>query len=159
MTILEEEVGALLRKHKLTLAVAESCTGGLIANRITNVSGSSDYFERGFVTYSIRAKSELLGIPKEMIEKFGVVSAEVALAMAKGAREKSNTNLGIGVTGIAGPTSVSKEKPVGLVYIALAYDKGNICKEFKFKGERKEIKKKVSDEALKLLKEYLDAIK
>lgn len=158
MAVLEERVGALLRKHNLTLAVAESCTGGLIANRITNISGSSDYFNRGLVTYSIRAKQELLKVPLKTIETFGVVSSQTALAMAEGVREESKTDLGIGVTGIAGPTSVSG-KPVGLVYIALAYDKGNICKEFKFKGDRKEIKEKASTEALKLLKEYLNAKK
>ncbi|MEW6069072.1 MAG: CinA family protein [Candidatus Thermoplasmatota archaeon] len=157
MASLEEEIGALLRKHSLKLAVAESCTGGLIANRITNISGSSDYFERGFVTYSIKAKQELLGVPLKTIEKFGVVSSQTALAMAEGARKRSKTDLGVGVTGIAGPTGGTPDKPVGLVYIALSYDKGNICKEFKFKADRIGIKERASDEALKLIKEYLEA--
>lgn len=155
MAVLEEEVGALLKNHKLTLAVAESCTGGLIANRLTDIPGSSDYFDCGFVTYSIKAKHELLGVPMTTIKKFGVVSAQTAFAMAEGARKTSDTNLGVGVTGIAGPTGGVSEKPVGLVYIAVAYDKGNICREFNFKGSRKEIKEKASDEALKLVKEYL----
>lgn len=159
MAVLEEEVGALLRKHNLTLAVAESCTGGLIANRLTDIPGSSDYFDRGFITYSIRAKHELLDVPMTIIEKFGVVSSQTAFAMAEGARKKGKTDLGMGVTGIAGPTGGTSEKPVGLVYIAVAYDRGNICKEFNFKGSRKEIKEKASDEALKLIKEYLVAKK
>jgi nicotinamide-nucleotide amidase len=119
---LEEVVGRILTKRKLTLAIAESCTGGLIADRITNVSGSSAYFDRGVVAYSNRSKVELLGVPNELIEKHGAVSKEVAEAMADGIRRKAKADIGISTTGIAGPTGGSDEKPLGLVWI------GGTCK-------------------------------
>ena len=109
-----------LTEKKLTIAVAESCTGGLITNRLTDVSGSSDYLERGLVTYSNAAKISMLGVPAEIIEKHGAVSEETARLMAEGVRKLAGTDLGLSSTGIAGPTGGSKEKPVGTVYIALA---------------------------------------
>jgi PncC family amidohydrolase len=134
--MLEEEIGKILREKKLRIATAESCTGGGLANRITNISGSSDYFERGFVTYSVSAKQENLGVPKKIIEKFGVVSNETASAMAEGVKKVSNADIGVGITGIAGPTGGSNEKPVGTVCIALS-GKKTIVKTFhSFQGKQ-----------------------
>ena len=155
MTGLEAEIGELLILRKLTLATAESCTGGLIANRITNISGSSVYFERGVITYSNNSKIELLKVPRETLEKFGAVSAETARAMASRVRELAKTDLGLGVTGIAGPTGGTPEKPVGLVFIALANAKNVEDHEFKFQGNRIEVKQQTSDAALKIIINYL----
>lgn len=155
MTGLEEEVGELLTSRYLTLATAESCTGGLIAHRITNISGSSKYFERGVITYSNSSKMELLKVPEDMLEKYGAVSAETARAMAAGVRELAKTDLGLGVTGIAGPTGGTPDKPVGLVYIGLADGKDVEIFEFKFKGNRADIKHQTSEAALKILINYL----
>ena len=152
--MLEEEIGKILKKKNLRIATAESCTGGGLANRITNISGSSDYFERGFVTYSVLAKQENLGVPSETIEEFGVVSNETAVAMADGVRNVSGVNIGIGITGIAGPTGGSKEKPVGTVCIALS-GKETMVETFHFKGSRTEIKNMGVYEALKMLRGYL----
>lgn len=152
--MLEEETGKILKEKKLRISTAESCTGGVLANRITNVSGSSDYFERGFVTYSVKAKEENLGVDPEIIEKFGVVSNETAVAMAEGVKKVSRVGIGIGITGIAGPSGGSKEKPVGTVCIALS-GKETMVKTFHFKGSRTEIKNKAADEALRMLKDYL----
>jgi nicotinamide-nucleotide amidase len=118
-----EEAAAILetcRARRLTLATAESCTGGLIAACFTEIAGASDVFERGYVTYSNRAKEELLGVSRETLTRFGAVSRETALEMAQGARKMANTDFAIAVTGIAGPGGGSAEKPVGLVHIAAA---------------------------------------
>ncbi|MDI6917347.1 MAG: CinA family protein [Thermoplasmatales archaeon] len=152
--MLEEEIGKILKEKKLRIATAESCSGGGLANRITNVSGSSDYFERGFVTYSVKAKKENLGVPGEIIEKFGVVSDETASAMAEGVKNVSRADIGVGVTGIAGPTGGTKEKPVGTVCIGVS-GKKTVVKTFHFKGSRTEIKNRAAEEALKMLKDYL----
>lgn len=152
--MLEEEIGEILKEKKLRIATAESCTGGGLANRITNVAGSSDYFERGFVTYSVSAKQENLGVPYEIIDRFGVVSNETASAMAEGVKNVSRVDIGIGITGIAGPTGGSKEKPVGTVCIGIS-GKETMVKIFHFKGSRTEIKNRACDEALKMLKDYL----
>jgi nicotinamide-nucleotide amidase len=133
---LEEVVGELLKWRGYTLATAESCTGGLLAGRITEVPGSSDYFLQGVVSYSNDAKKDLLGVPKKLIEQHGAVSEEVANAMAAGIRKRANTTFGIGVTGIAGPGGGSEEKPVGLVYIALADDAQSTARKFVFPGDR-----------------------
>jgi len=114
------DILAAARARGLKIATAESCTGGLIAALLTEIAGSSDVFERGFVTYSNAAKMELLGVPQDMLEAHGAVSAEVAQAMAQGALENSNTNIAVAVTGIAGPNSDDTQKPVGLVFIATA---------------------------------------
>ena len=137
---LEEIVGNLLRAHQATLAVAESCTGGLIAHRMTNIPGSSDYFERGVVVYSNRAKSELLRVPEELLAAVGAVSGPVAEKMAEGVRQISQSTLGLGVTGIAGPDGGSEEKPVGTVFIALASLRGTVSKKYQFWGDRGQIK-------------------
>ena len=137
---LGEVVGDLLRLNHYTLATAESCTGGLLAGRITDVPGSSEYFLEGVVTYSNEAKINILGVPKKMIEDHGAVSEEVATAMAAGIRKHANSTFGIGITGIAGPTGGSAEKPVGLVYIALADDTQATARKFVFPGDRQFIR-------------------
>jgi nicotinamide-nucleotide amidase len=152
---LEEIIAAALTQKKLTVAVAESCTGGLIANRLTDVSGSSVYFDRGLVTYSNEAKISLLGVPADIIEKHGAVSEETARLMAEGIRKLAGTNLGLAVTGIAGPTGGSKEKPVGTVYIALADVNETVCRHYRFRWDRKRNKLLSSETALMMLKNYL----
>lgn len=167
--------GKLLRRERLTLALAESLTGGLVGHLITQVPGSSDYFERGFVVYSNRAKTELLGVPPELLARHGAVSEEVALAMARGARERSGTDLAVALTGIAGPTGGSPAKPVGLVYIALSDGRsGRVgpadprpgpeelksepaepCFEFRFTGDRDLVKQRAAHRALVILWEHL----
>ncbi len=149
----EAAVGQILRKKKLTLAIAESCTGGLISSRITDVSGSSDYFVMGLVAYSNKAKEYILGVSGKLIQKYGTVSKQVALEMAKGVRLLADTDIGIGVTGIAGPTGGTKSKPVGLVYVALV-KRGltPFVREFRFKGTRSEIKFQASQAALDLIR-------
>ncbi|MBN1526763.1 MAG: nicotinamide-nucleotide amidohydrolase family protein [Candidatus Omnitrophica bacterium] len=149
---LEEAVGKALRKKKRTIAVAESCTGGLVSSRITNVSGSSDYFLMGTVTYANKAKEKILGVPKEALKKRGAVSKEVAAMMAKGVRKLAGAYIGIGITGIAGPTGGTAKKPVGLVYIALVTDKKRIVRECRFRGSRKEIKFQASQVALDMIR-------
>jgi nicotinamide-nucleotide amidase len=152
---LEDVIAGLLIEKKLTIAVAESCTGGLITNRLTDVSGSSDYLERGLVTYSNAAKISLLGVPAEIIEKHGAVREETARLMAEGARKSAGTDLGLSSTGIAGPTGGSKEKPVGTVYIALADSRQTICRHYSYRWDRKRNKDMFSEAALFLLKNYL----
>jgi nicotinamide-nucleotide amidase len=156
---LEVAVGKKLLKKKMTLSVAESCTGGLISNRITNVSGSSKYFDRCIVTYSNKSKVQELGVGKELIKKYGAVSRPVAIAMAKGMLKKSGSNVAIAVTGIAGPSGGTKKKPAGLVYIALARKKKVLCTERYFIGNRKDIKHQTAIAALELLRKTLTAIR
>jgi nicotinamide-nucleotide amidase len=152
---MEEVVGDLLKEKCMTLAVAESCTGGLISHRLTQVPGSSAYFERGVVTYSNRSKQELLDVKSKTLEQFGAVSSNVALEMAMGIREKSGTDIGLSVTGIAGPEGGSAEKPVGLVYCGLASRKEYYAHSFKFQGSREVIKMKSTLACLNMLRQYL----
>jgi nicotinamide-nucleotide amidase len=153
---MEEVVGRLLAKQHRTVALAESCTGGLIGHRLTQVPGSSSYMDRGVICYSNRAKVELLGVRPELIEQQGAVSAEVAAAMAKGVRERSGVSVGISVTGIAGPGGGTTAKPVGLVYIGLNADDGtSLVKEHRFHGDRTVIKQRSSQAALDLLRRWL----
>jgi nicotinamide-nucleotide amidase len=152
---LEDVIAGILTERKMTIAVAESCTGGLITNRLTDVSGSSEYLERGLVTYSNQAKINLLDVPAEVIEKHGAVSEETARLMAEGVRKIAGTDLGLSSTGIAGPTGGSKEKPVGTVYIALADSKQTICRHYSYRWDRKRNKEVFSEAALFLLKNYL----
>lgn len=149
---LEYVVGEMLAKNRKTLAIAESCTGGLIANRITNVSGSSKYFKMGIVAYSNEAKVNLLGVSKDKIKKYGAVSKQVALDMAKGVKRLSKADVGLGITGIAGPKGATKKKPIGLVYIAVAGDKIKTVKKCLFIGSREEIKLQASIAALNLIR-------
>jgi len=152
---MEEVVGFLLKKRGLKLAVAESCTGGLIGHRLTNIPGSSAYFERGVVCYSDQSKVELLGVLREMIARFGAVSAQVASALAKGVRGLAKTDLGLGVTGIAGPGGGTPSKPVGLVHMALAYGAETWCESFQFRGDRGGLKLSFSQAGLDLVRRHL----
>ena len=154
---MEEIVGALLLQRKMMLSVAESCTGGLIGGRITNIAGSSAYFERGVVSYSNVAKTELLGVSAELIEKHGAVSREVAKAMAQGMRERAKTDLGLAVTGIAGPTGGTPGKPVGLVFIALASPDGISVDEHRFLGTRSQVRQRAAQMAMDMVRRYLIA--
>lgn len=125
-----------LKRRGLMMATAESCTGGLIAGACTDVSGSSDWFERGFVTYSNAAKTELLGVPAELIEQHGAVSEPVARSMAAGALAHSPAQLGVAVTGVAGPTGGSADKPVGTVWFGWATPAGTFTEHQRFDGDR-----------------------
>ena len=135
----EAIVGRLLRDHQANLAVAESCTGGLVAYRLTRIPGSSDYFDRSAVVYSNTAKVQMLGVPESLIHSVGAVSAEVAEKMAEGVRGISQATLGLAITGIAGPAGGSGEKPVGTVFIALASPRGTVSKRYQFMGDRDQI--------------------
>jgi nicotinamide-nucleotide amidase len=152
---LEEVIGKYLEKNNQTLAVAESCTGGFLGHRITNVPGSSAYFLQGVLVYSNQAKIDLLGIPPEKIERFGAVSPQVARAMATGIRKISKADYGLSITGIAGPSGGTKEKPVGLVYTGLATPKKVFVKKNLFLGNRIAIKFQSSQKVLDMLRRYL----
>jgi nicotinamide-nucleotide amidase len=149
---LEEVIGALLRRKGYTLATAESCTGGLLAGRITDIPGSSAYFLEGLITYSNDSKCKLLDLPKKLIEDHGAVSEEVAIAMAEAARRLAHSTFGIGLTGIAGPGGGTAEKPVGLVYLALADEAQSIARKFLFPGDREFIRTLAVNAALDLLR-------
>lgn len=152
---LEEVVGQLLLERGKKVAVAESCTGGLVAHRLTNVPGSSAYFEQGVVAYSEAAKTSLLGVPAALIQQHGAVSRQVAEAMAEGIRQRSQADFGLAVTGIAGPSGGTEEKPVGLVYIAIAWEGGGASREHRFSGDREAVKLEASQMALDLLRRCL----
>lgn len=155
---LEEVVGRLLRRQKLTVAVAESCTGGLIGYRLTQVPGSSAYVDRGVLCYSNHAKTDLLGVPAHLIEQHGAVSREVAEAMAKGMRDRASVSVALSVTGIAGPGGATETKPVGLIYVGLDGGSGAVMtKEFRFHGDRSVIRQRAAQAALDLLRRWLIA--
>ncbi len=152
---LEQIVGYYLQMRSATLAVAESCTGGLLAERITSVSGSSRYFAGGAVVYSNELKSSLADVPEALIKKHGAVSREVAGALAEGIRKRCRATFGVGVTGIAGPTGGTPEKPVGLVFHALATESGTDVLERNFTGDRKRIRYFASQQALDMIRREL----
>ncbi len=149
---LEEVAGRLLREKGWTLSTAESCTGGLLAGRLTGVPGSSDYFTEGVVAYANEAKADLLGVPHKLIAEHGAVSAEVAEAMAIGIRRRAHANIGIGITGIAGPGGGTEEKPVGLVYIGIADEAASSARRFLFHGDRSLIRELAVKAALDLIR-------
>ncbi len=149
---LEDVVGVLLREKNKTLAVAESCSGGQLSDRITDIAGSSDYFKGGIVAYSIESKEKILGLSSEQLHKDGVVSEKTAVAMAKAAREWFSSDYGIGITGLAGPGSDQSGKPVGLVYIAAADQKETLTREYTFGGGRRAVKERSAQIALSLLR-------
>ena len=149
---LEEKVGDLLREKSLTLATAESCTGGLIGHRLTQVSGSSDYYKEGFVVYSNQAKMDRLGVEPRLIEEFGAVSEPVAEAMAQGVCQVTGADIGVSVTGIAGPSGGSDLKPVGLTYIAVHDRSGTHCRKFIFTHDRVRNKERAAQAALNLVR-------
>ena len=137
---IEAVVARTLTENRATIAVAESCTGGLVAERLTSISGSSTYFLGGVVCYSNQLKTQLVGVPAELIEAKGAVSSEVALALADGIRKQTGATIGVGITGIAGPTGGTPEKPVGLVHIGIADQHGPHEKFFRFPGDRERIR-------------------
>jgi len=152
---LEGIVARLLTDKKLSLAVAESCTGGLIADRLTDIPGSSVFLDRGIIAYSNNSKTDLLGIPEDVLNKFGAVSEQTAILMAEGVRKLSRTDLGLATTGIAGPAGGTEEKPVGTVFIALADGGKTFCRNYVFRWERRRNKTLTSQMALIMLKRYL----
>jgi nicotinamide-nucleotide amidase len=152
---MEQIVGYYLQMRNATLAVAESCTGGLVAERITSVSGSSRYFLGGAVVYSNQLKTAFADVSAALIEKHGAVSREVALALAEGIRKRSGATLGLSVTGVAGPTGGTEAKPVGLVFHALASDGGTEVVERTFPGDRKRIRHFASQQALDMVRRKL----
>lgn len=158
---LEHIVVKRLRSMNRTLATAESCTGGLIAHRITNVSGASEVFLGGVVAYSNTLKVQLLGVSEASLAQFGAVSEQVAREMSRGICERTGSDLGIGVTGIAGPTGGTESKPVGLVYISVASCDLNVwnCIECRFSGSREEIKYQTSERALQLVLEAIEQLR
>lgn len=151
----EETVGRLLRQCGLRLAVAESCTGGLVSHRITNVPGSSDYFMGGITAYANEAKAGLLGVSRETLETYGAVSRETALEMAQGVRLALQADIGLGITGIAGPGGGTPQKPVGLVWIALCTDERSDARRFLWSGDRLQVKEQSAQAALEWLAEFL----
>jgi len=152
---LEQVVGKLLLDKKKTISVAESCTGGLIGKRFTNVPGSSQWFEGGVITYSNQAKMELLNVPKDFLEKYGAVSEQVAILMAEGIRRISKTDYGLSSTGIAGPTGGTSEKPVGLAFIGFAHENDSFAKEFIFGEDRNTNRERTAQAALNLVRLFL----
>jgi nicotinamide-nucleotide amidase len=148
-------IGERLLARHLMLAVAESCTGGLLAARIIDVPGSSAYFEGGVVTYSYAAKQSVLGIAAATLERYGAVSEPVARAMASGVRGLLKADIALAVTGIAGPSGGTLDKPVGLTYIALAATDADLCRQYHWSGNRARNRQSSVNAALEMLKEYL----
>jgi len=148
---LEEKVFKKFIQRQETLAIAESCTGGLIGDRLTNIAGASAFFLLGIIAYDYAAKTKILEVPSALLKKHGAVSAPVAKVMAQGVRKILKTDYGLSVTGIAGPAGATKTKPVGLVFIALSNGTKTIVKKCLFKGARLAIKKEAAQTALKML--------
>ena len=155
---IEEIVGMLLLGKNLTVSIAESCTGGLVSSRLTDISGSSAYIKLNLVTYSNEAKMEMLKVPEEIITTYGAVSEQTATAMAVGAKKLFGADIGVGITGIAGPTGATSTKPIGLVYIGVSNgEKSEILKiNASPIGKRPEIKFFASEEALNFLKLFIE---
>jgi nicotinamide-nucleotide amidase len=160
---IEQRLGDALRETEATIAVAESCTGGLVGSLLTDVPGSSDYFDRSLVTYSSKAKRALLAVSREELDSHGAVSEPVAREMARGARDTADTTWGVATTGIAGPEGGTDEKPVGTVYIGIAYaapwttgDSIVTAEHHVFEGTRREIKEKIARRALTAVFEALN---
>jgi nicotinamide-nucleotide amidase len=152
---LEKTIGDYLRKKGWTLSIAESCTGGLICDRITDVSGSSDYFMGGMINYSNKSKSKHLGVPSMDIKKYGAVSPQVARRMAQGVRKAFGTTFGLSTTGVAGPTGGTKRSPIGRVFIGFADGRRTRVKRLDLKGNRIQIKRKATEKSLQLFYETL----
>lgn len=152
---METIVGRLLNKNSFSLAVAESCSGGLIAQRLTDIPGSSDYFLGGVVSYANSLKTTYLGVSEKLLEQCGAVSREVAECMAQGIRQQSKADIGLAVTGIAGPGGGSADKPVGTVYIGISTTDGNWVSKFKFQGNRSEVRELTAQNGLDIIRKYL----
>lgn len=153
---LEAQMGGLLRERGLKIAFAESCTGGLLSNRVTNLPGSSEYFLGSMVAYAYEAKANLLGVSWDTLNTHGAVSRETVLEMARGARTAFQADLAASISGIAGPGGGTPAKPVGTVWLALAAPEGEWARHFHFSGEREQIKAASADAALQLVLEYLE---
>lgn len=156
---LEEETAVLLREAGLTVAVAESATGGLVANLITDIPGSSDYFKGSVVSYADEVKERILGVKQETLSKYGAVSRQVGGEMAEGVRRLMNADIGLSTTGIAGPSGATPGKPVGLFYIGLSSAKKTRVEKHTFRGDRLENKQAAAEATLTMLKDYLSGIK
>lgn len=156
---LQIKVGDLLKEQKLKLALAESCTGGLLGSRITDVPGSSEYFPGGVVAYAYEAKVELLGVSWDTLNTKGAVSRETVLEMARGIRHRMNADIAISVSGIAGPGGATPEKPVGTTWIGLVTEETERAELFQFSGDREQNKTSAVEAALRLLLEYLQETK
>jgi PncC family amidohydrolase len=154
--MLEESLYAVMHARGLTLATAESCTGGLISDRITNISGSSEYFPGGVVAYSYEAKASLLSVSWETLNKHGAVSEETVLEMAQGTRKLFNADIGISVSGIAGPTGGLPGKPVGTTWFGLSTNTGEWARHFVWNGDRAQNKQHSSEAALQFVLDYLE---
>ena len=149
------EIGALLTEKNFTIACAESCTGGLLTSKLTDVAGSSAYVKGAVVSYSNEIKNSILHVKEETLKNFGAVSEQTAKEMAANIRQIFNTNIGVSITGIAGPSGGNSEKPVGTVYIGVSDSNGEKIQRFQFGGTRTEIKEKSVESALKMIKDYL----
>ena len=152
---LEQIAGYYLQMRGATVAVAESCTGGMVAERLTSVAGSSRYFVGGMVVYSNELKTKLADVPALLIEEYGAVSREVAAALAEGVRDRCNTTIGVGITGVAGPTGGTAEKPVGLVFHAITDEDGTDVVERLFTGDRQRVRRFASQQALDMIRRKL----
>ena len=155
---LVENVAKILLTNNLTLSTAESCTGGLLSNNLTNIPNSSHFFKAGLIPYSNESKTNLLNIPSNILKVKGAVSKEVAILMARNIRKKIQTDFGLALTGIAGPNGGTKEKPTGLVFIALSHKTQESCHQYQFKGNRISIKNQATQESLTLLLKSLKEI-
>ena len=155
LTALAEKTGGLLLEKELTLGLAESCTGGLLGAVITEIPGSSKYFQGGIVAYQNKLKRKLLKVPATVLRRHGAVSPETAAAMARGARKATKSKVGVSITGVAGPDGGQPEKPIGLVYIGLDTRKTRKVEAFNFSGNRREIRLAACCQALEMLTEFL----
>jgi PncC family amidohydrolase len=155
---IEERISEGLKELSLTLSVAESCTGGLVGSRLTDVAGSSAYFLGGIVAYSNNAKVKLLGVRRETLSQHGAVSEPTAREMAEGVRKCFGTDIGLAVTGIAGPGGATKDKPVGLMWLALAAKGKSQARSIHLPGDRLQNKAAAAEQLLSLLKEYIDSL-
>jgi len=155
-TIMESVVGELLKERKKTISVAESCTGGLIGHRLTSISGSSLYFDRGLIVYSNESKIEMLGVMQHTIDSYGAVSDQAVREMAEGVKKIAKTDMGLAVTGIAGPLGGSEDKPVGTVFIGLSVDGEIFSAQYRFSGDRDKVKQNTSAMALDWVRRYLN---
>ena len=155
---MDEIVGEALVQRSFRIATAESCTGGLLSKRLTDVAGSSRYVDRGFVTYANEAKVELLGVSEADLAAFGAVSAPIAEQMARGARERARVEVGVGITGVAGPDGGSEEKPVGTVFIALSSPLGEAVRSFHFAGSRGTVRERAAQTALDMARRHLQGL-
>ena len=158
MKTIQETVVELLIKHKMKLATAESCTGGLIAQKITSVAGASECFDCGVVTYSNEQKRNLLGVSAETLEQYGAVSEQTALEMCKGVKEVADADFGISVTGIAGPGGGTAEKPVGTVWIGICGKNIHKAEKFLFDGDRNQVRESTANTALNMVMEIINGI-